>query len=284
VRIAALRNAYVDACRCELRALKPGNVHILGEGHNMTVEDFERSAAASAEPLSHPGRTVGSRVFEAARATHKAVGCNTNLGILLLSAPLLAAAEIAARGELHQAIEATLDRLTVEDAVQVYDAIRIARPAGLGTAPEQDIAKAPSIDLRRVMTLAAERDRIARQYATGFADVFDIGVCGLAEAQRADAGREWATAHVYLSFLAAFPDSHIARKFGQERAEEVRREAARLRAAAGSAHELEEHAASLVEFDRSLKARGLNPGTSADLTVASLLAHAIADILSTAAA
>ena len=43
--------------------------------------------------------------------------------------------------------------------------------------------------------------------------------------------------------------------------------------------DVEEQKAEMLEFDSHLKDRNLNPGTSADLTVASLLAVKLEDIL-----
>lgn len=269
--------AYVAACGLELRALKPGNVHDFAPGHGMTVGDFALSAEVSALPLCRPGATVGERILGAIRATRERVGCNTNLGIVLLAAPLIAAAE---RGQppLPQAVGSVLAALTREDAAAAYEAIRLAAPAGLGRVEEQDVAAAPSMDLREAMTLAAPRDRIARQYAEGFADVFDIGVARAARSARRDISPEWTATLIYMDFLAAFPDSHIARKYGAGTAEEVREKAAPLAATLGDQAGTES-LASLLAFDGWLKARGLNPGSSADLTVASLLAHAAASIL-----
>ncbi len=85
--------AFGAACRAELQALKPGNVHVHAPGHGMTVEDFERSAEAAAPWVAAPGLGVGERVLRAVESTRAACGQNTNLGILLLAAPLAAAAE-----------------------------------------------------------------------------------------------------------------------------------------------------------------------------------------------
>jgi len=241
----------------------------------MTIDDFERSAQVSARPLAAPGRPVGERVRKAIVATHEAVGCNTNLGIVLLAAPLMAAAETMQRGQLRDALAATLAGLTVADAADAYEAIRIAAPAGLGRAAEQDIAAPPSVDLRQAMALAAERDRIARQYADGYRDVYEIGVTRLREARRAKLSDERAATLAYMNFLAAFPDSHLLRKHGATVAEQVRREAA------GFVARDEYGDSALLAFDGRLKQKGLNPGTSADLTVASLLALACEDMLST---
>src|SRR4051794_37952321 len=92
---AAIAAAFVAACRDELDAPKPGNVHVFADGHRMAVDDFMRSADAAATPLTEPGARVGQRILGAVAATRAAVGTNTNLGIILLCAPFAVAAEIA---------------------------------------------------------------------------------------------------------------------------------------------------------------------------------------------
>jgi triphosphoribosyl-dephospho-CoA synthase len=57
----------------------------------MTVEDFRISAQQSAEPITRAANGLGERIYYAVKATREAVGCNTNLGIILLCAPLLLA-------------------------------------------------------------------------------------------------------------------------------------------------------------------------------------------------
>lgn len=271
-----LQDAFLAACRTELEALKPGNVHVHAPGHGMTVEDFLRSAEAAAAPLCRPGASVGERIREAVDASWAAAACNTNLGIILLAAPILAAAERDEESPLALRLRATLDALTVADAREAYAAIRRANPGGLGRAAAQDVAAPPTVTLLEAMRLAADRDFIARQYATGYGDVFAVGVRRIEDERQRGTDIVWTATLVFLDFLARFPDSHITRKFGSDKAEEVRSEAERVRAALpGSAAESFE---TLIAFDRSLKRRGLNPGTSADLTVASLLAAEIMGI------
>ena len=133
------------------------------------------------------------------------------------------------------------------------------------------------------MAEAADRDRIAQQYATDFADIFDRGLPLLAAAARRWADPRWATLAVYLGFLAAFPDSHIVRKHGIAVAEDGAADArssstAALQASGDPAHLVDD----LLAWDAALKARNINPGTSADLTVATLFAHRLATILPSA--
>lgn len=269
-RVAA---AYLDACRIELRALKPGNVHVFADGHRMTVADFTTSAEASATALAAPDLGVGARVLQAVERTRDAVGCNTNLGILLLCAPLAAAAMEPAPGDLRRRVERVLARLSVADAEQTFAAIRRAEPAGLGESATHDVRAPARVSLLEAMRLARNRDRIAAQYADGFGDVFDFGLPRLGAGLRRWHDIRWAASSAYLGFVAGFADSHILRKHGAARAEAVRAAAAPLDEELAAHPRPMEMIPALLAFDAELKSDGVNPGTSADLTVASLFAH-----------
>jgi triphosphoribosyl-dephospho-CoA synthase len=264
-----IAQAYLAACLAELDALKPGNVHRHAPGHRMTAEDFELSARVSAPEIARAGARVGARILAATTATLAAVGQNTNLGIALLSAPLAAAAE--RDGDFRENLAAVLAELDVEDARAAFAAIAAANPGGLGSAQRHDVREPPAVSLREAMAAAAERDLVARQYANGFAEVFGLGARAYGEARELGRDPAEAAETVYLAFLSRHPDSHIARKHGLEAAEALRQDAAaRVVRLAGMASE--ERAYALAAWDRALKARGLNPGTSADLTVATLFA------------
>ena len=269
-RVAA---AYIEACLAELDAPKPGNVHRFASGHRMEVADFIRSAEASAAHIAATGARVGSRVRSAVDATLKAVGQNTNLGIILLCAPL-AAAE-AEDAPLGLALARVLDGLDRTDAQDVFAAISAANPGGLGRAPRHDVNAPVVATLREAMAEAAERDRIARQYVTAYDDVFSLGLPALETARQRHSDPRWSTLAVYLTFLAAAPDTHIARKFDPGVAEAVRREAVNWREALTATRDPEEISEGLLTWDRELKSGGINPGTSADLTVATLFASSL---------
>jgi triphosphoribosyl-dephospho-CoA synthase len=269
---AAVERAYLQACLAELAALKPGNVHIHAAGHDMTVTDFEASAKASAPAMSKAGLTVGQRILDAIRRTRSVVGSNTNLGIVLLSAPLAQAALMAPGLDLRRRLDSVLNDLTVDDAEQTFAAIRLASPGGLGQSARHDVRQPAKVTLRAAMTEARDRDRIAAQYATGFADIFETGLVRLVQVRSRWAELEWATTAVYLGFLAAFPDSHILRKFDANVAHAVMEEAQTLEQRFRSAADPQALLDDLRQFDRTLKDKGINPGTSADLTVATLFA------------
>jgi triphosphoribosyl-dephospho-CoA synthase len=272
--------AFVSACLAELDAPKPGNVHAFAGGHRMTIEDFVRSANAAAGPLSAAGAGVGARILGAVEATSAAVGANTNLGIILLCAPLAAAAEADVEGpQLRAALGRVLRELDVADARLAFRAIVKAAPAGLGHSSRHDVFAPAAVSLLQAMAEAANRDRVARQYTTDFADVFELGLPSFEAALNRRAEQKWATLAVFLSFLAAFPDSHIARKLGAESAAEVQREAKKFQTTLRAAEQPAQILPALLAWDAALKAEGINPGTSADLTVATLFAYRLRTVL-----
>ncbi len=361
----AIRLAFVAACEAELAALKPGNVHVHAEGHGMTVAEFRTSAAVASGPLCAAGSGLGARILDAVEATRAAVGQNTNLGIVLLCAPLAMAAERAGEERSDQGLHASicqearlgspsaghsnglsgpleplassaqtrqgraapgaallkqvdskgeplaefeaepqpcltsrseglpaslcrvLDGAGPEDAAAVFRAIALAAPGGLGEVAEHDVRAPPAVSLDVAMGAAAHRDSIARQWSGRFADILGaeddadpgaearpwttgLGLAAHTEAVARGLGEAAATQLVFLRFLAAWPDSHVARCHGVAVAEAVREEArAWLRRFEADSAAVQ---AGLLAWDAALKRRGINPGTTADLTVAVLFA------------
>jgi triphosphoribosyl-dephospho-CoA synthase len=275
---ANVEQAFLDACLLDVTALKPGNVGLHGGGHGLHAVDFVRSAAAAAPAIAAPAASVGERIHRAIVATDAAVGTNTNLGIVLLAAPIAhAAAGAPGREALVGRLRACLARLTVEDARLAFEAIRLARPGGLGTADRHDVHEPARTSLLEAMRAAADRDLIARQYANGYADVLETGIGRIAAARARGRDWRWTTTEVYLAFLARYPDSHVARKFGVAEAQTLKSAAGAYDGAAALATDLAAEAGRLVQWDGELKARRWNPGTSADLTVTALFLDFLSD-------
>ena len=259
------------ACLLEVSAPKPGNVSPSASFRDVSYEDFLASAAAIGPALAAAGeRPLGTTIRAAVEATARWAPSNTNLGLVLLLAPLARAALTPGGGSLRARLGATLAATTVADARDAYAAIRMAAPAGLGRVPDQDVGGTPTATLRAVMALAVERDAIAREYASDFHSTFQLSAPAL---QAALADRlPWrdAVVEAYLTLLAAAPDSHIARKLGlraattvQQRGREVL-DAGGVRTAAGRE--------AIAALDRELRdeANTLNPGATADLTGAAI--------------
>ena len=264
------------ACLLEVSAPKPGNVSPSRHFHDTRYEDFLASAVAIGPALAAAGeQPLGTTILAAVEATARWVRSNTNLGIILLLAPLARAAR--REGTLREQLRAVLAETTVADAAEVYAAIRRARPGGLGAAESEDVAASPTVSLRDAMALAADRDSVAREYATDFAVTFDVGTLALRRAR--GAGLDWADATVecYLRILAAVPDTHIARKLGGEEAAMVSRRARAVAEAGGVRTEAGRR--ELQAFDAELRGptNARNPGTTADLTCAALFVVILED-------
>lgn len=270
-----IHDAFLAACRAELHAIKAGNVHVYAAGHDMEVAQFERAAQAAAPYIADASLRVGERVRRAVEASLATAGCNTNLGILLLCAPLAAAAEsTAATTNVATRLSLILTTLDRHDAVEVFRAISEANPGGLGATDTEDVAATPSVTLLEAMALAKDRDRIANAYVTNFTDVFDFGLPTLAAARRAERTEDDAIANLHMTLLAKFPDSHIARKYGPDRAEDIRAAAATLRPRLFPLTSRDARDR-LLAFDASLKSERVNPGTTADFVVATLFTDTI---------
>jgi triphosphoribosyl-dephospho-CoA synthase len=255
------------ACVWEVTARKPGNVHRYRDFDDVDYLDFLLSAAAIVPALSALAAgecRLGRAVHEAIRLTRMVTTSNTNLGIVLLLAPLAAA---PADRPLASGVRGVLDAAGVDDTRELYAGIRLAKPSGLGKVQQQDINSAPTLPLRDVMALAADRDLVARQYANDFREVFDDAVPALRRGIDATGCLEGAIIFCHLSLMARHPDTLISRKRGAAEAEEAgRRAGAVLDAGWPNATSAD----LFTTFDTWLRAegRGRNPGTTADLVTA----------------
>jgi triphosphoribosyl-dephospho-CoA synthase len=257
------------ACLWEATARKAGNVHPGRSFAELNYNDFVVSAIAIA-PLFQccDALSVGQLVRLSVFLTRRAVRTNTNLGIVLLLAPMaLSRAE-----RLRDGVVAVLDNLTVEDSREVYQAIRIAEAGGLGEVPDQDVRGIPTLNLREVMALAQDRDLIARQYVNGYHEVFDEGVPALLRGLQSWGNLEDAIVGTHLELIANHPDSLIARKCGIATAQEASRRARVVLDAGWPLADASQLA--FAELDAWLRADGnrRNPGTSADLVTACIFA------------
>ena len=274
--------------------------------------DFVKSAEAVAPILGNARQAgVGETVLKAVRATREAVGKNTNLGIVLLLAPLAA---VDPAVSLREGIGDVLRPLTIRDAELVYEAIRHSQAGGMGRVDAGDVADRPTGTLLEMMQLAADRDAVARQYATDFDLVLNFAVPQLAAAwpivgrpseaiggegvgcpefnfPTADSHAQndvygklnsghptpttWETAviRLHLELMARCPDTLIARKCGAATAAESARRAAAVLWSVPDAAGVRE-AEAFNQFDRWLRADGhrRNPGATADLVTAALFA------------
>jgi triphosphoribosyl-dephospho-CoA synthase len=254
----------------EAAAAKPGNVHPTASFPDLSFADLTAAAVAAGPALERAAsRPLGEMILAAVRASRRTTASNANLGIVLVLAPLVAVPDGAAgRAVLTpDAVETVLAATGPADAAAVWESIALARPGGLGRSDRWDVAGPPPADIRAAMRHSADRDTIARLWATGYGELFAGPVADIAAAVAAGLSLEMAIVRGQLRQLARQPDSLIARRHGDTAAAQVSARAAELVAAESSS----DWPAAVAAFDAELRQpRRLNPGTTADLVAAAL--------------
>lgn len=274
-----LSELYRQACEVDVQAFKPGNVSVYADGHNMTVADFRVSAKVSAEPLCNPNYSLGEKIYYAVKATREAVGCNTNLGIILLCAPLAQAIACKPRNlTLREAVTKVIVEATIDDADWVFKAITLASPGGLGNSEQQDVSEKASVTLLEAMEIASEKDRIALQYLTGYKDIFNFSVLRYNAGFNRWGDRNWAAVAAYADMLRQFPDSHIERKYGNQYSEMVAMKMTLLSEELYKTDNPVQIKPLLLRLDQEFKFYGINPGTTADMIVATVFTVFLEDL------
>jgi triphosphoribosyl-dephospho-CoA synthase len=269
------------ACVLEVVSPKPGNVDRQHDFHDTRFEDFLLSAISIGPAMQSAGRVgVGRTILRAIQDTRRMVTSNTNLGIVLLLAPLAKACFNANKVKFkHSSAEAgvnairkelaiILKDLSIQDARLAYQAIRLAQPGGMGHLEQGDISQEPDITLLQAMELVRDRDSIAREYVTGFEITFEIAYPALQGAWEALDDPYKAIVQAYLTILSRVPDTLIGRKRSPELARQVSRRA-QVILDAGGIFSVEGRQA-MAAFDLELRDanHSMNPGTTADLTAA----------------
>lgn len=276
-RLLSIGQCATLAIILEATAPKPGNVHRGADFDDLCYPDFLLAAVAMGPIMDRAqSEPLGKTILDAATAVAAIVGTNTSLGTVLLIAPL---ATVPREVPLDSGVADVLNRLKPADARDVYEAIRLARPGGMGTVAAADLAGPAPECLLQAMRLAADRDMVARQYTEHFHHVLHVVVPSLRQAVGAGCTLLDSIVHIHLKLMSDYPDSLIARKCGLAVAQE---------AAARAGHALDAHSAgeqayhqALADLDFWLRSDGnrRNPGTTADLIAAGLFVALRDDII-----
>lgn len=254
----------------EASAAKPGNVHPAAEFPDLSHAELVAAGLAIAPAMeAAPDVPLGFTILTAVQAARSVTRSNANLGIVLTIAPLAAVPDEGGSPEDLSAWAATgpaavarvLSRLCPRDAADVWQAIGLAAPGGMGTSRRHDLAGPPPDDLMAAMRLAAPHDTLARLWTEGYGPLYSGLVADLLGAIDRGTPTDDAIVDAFLAQLARTPDSLIVRKHGLAVAHDVSRRAATAR---GDRRKI-------AEFDQFLRSPlRLNPGTTADLTAAAL--------------
>jgi len=256
------------ACLLEVAAPKPGNVHRGADFAEMGLVDFLVSATAIG-PVMQRAREVGigRTVLSAVEATRQLAGTNTNLGTVLLLAPLAA---VPPTMSLDEGIAMVLEQLTHQDCHLVYQAIALARPGGLGQVDQMDVHRTPPDDLIDAMRAAAGRALVARQYTNQFSTVRHEIQAWLLDFLAEGTPLLPAIVHTHVRLMSEFPDSLIARKCGTGVARQAADRARRVIESGPAGQEPYQRALEDLDFWLRSDHHRRNPGTSADLIAATL--------------
>lgn len=212
-------------------------------------------------------------------------GGNVNLGVILLFAPMAATAGHVLQkdgrvdvDEFEEAMNTVTRSTDSDDVVAVYKAMRMALPVNvLGQVEELDILEDSSLKrikkerltLQDVFRRCAQRDSICSEWVSNFRITLTLGHPYLKEALDSDDTNS-AIVDTFLRLLSIQPDSLITRKSGIEKAVEVSEKARHILEEGGTASEVGREL--IWSLDEELHSGGgkLNPGTTADLTAASI--------------
>ena len=260
---------------------KPGNVHRTRDYDDMVFEDFVISGIVIGDSIREACTDVdvenpqlGKYILQAVAETDKWIKNNTNLGIVMMTTPIAVAAAISdSFDDIRENIKLVMGNTSVDDACDLYDAINIADAGGMGDQDEYDVASDNAKnELRQnnqtmydVLKISAPWDMLAREMTSDMPAVFEIGYPTYHELKEEKTQNE-ACLLTFLTILSHVPDTLISRKYGDEEALKISLMTRDLLKMKDSDDFME-----LVgQFDDYLFSNKYNPGTTADLTAASI--------------
>lgn len=247
----------------------PGNVDRERDAAGLSFETMQAGAVGAAQGLTAlaAGGTLGEGFEQAVMGMVDAAGENTQFGALLLLTPLVKAAtdeELSPEG-----VGRVVDGTTVADAVAFYRALDHVDVAVPDPPPDWDaldarrgsdaipVVRDRNLTLADILARSAPTDQNGAEWTEGFPRTFRIAE-GIATGRGSILDR---AADAHLRQLAAEPDSLVRTRHGTAEARDVQDRARSL---------VDAEAESIESFADELVARGINPGTTADLLAAGL--------------
>ena len=206
-------------------------------------------------------------------------GGNVLLGHILILAPLVSAATICIKTnklkieEFELIVKKLIKDATVEDTINLYDAIKICNPGGLGRIEKYDVygensyneIRQDDITLKKIFELSKDYDLISSEYSSGFNIVLREGLPYFIESFKKSQDINVAIVNTYLKLLSNHLDTLIIRKSGKEDAIKVTKTASEILSRGGIS--TKKGLKLTIKFDEDLQKQNgkLNPGTIADL-------------------
>jgi triphosphoribosyl-dephospho-CoA synthase len=277
---------------------KPGNVHRTADFPETRYEHCLASAVAIAPSFKKAAKKgikvsegkitpseveVGYMIKDAVdRMRGSQSGGNTLLGAVILLMPIAAAAGIITNQwslpKLRENIKVIVESTTPEDAVDVYDAISVVNPGGLGKSPKLDVTDPDSkkrileeqVTLFETFKIASSYDSITSEWVNNYPITFDLGYPYFTRQLEETGDINTATVHTFLKILSEVPDTFISRKVGQAKAEGISAEALQVLKEGGLITPSGRKRLQKLDIELRDPAHDLSPGTTADITEAVL--------------
>jgi triphosphoribosyl-dephospho-CoA synthase len=237
---------------------KPGNVDRCHDYPETRLEHFLASTIfarpAFEEAEAGVGR-IGEIIKHAVRDTNCHEGGNTHFGAFILLIPLIYGKGIP--GALT-----AIEKTDVSDAVAFYKAFAMTS-VKMNATDDLDVHDPHTLTIIRdremtlleVMRHSAANDMVAREWVTGF----PLTRRGADLLRQFGPGRQ-AIVNTFLTLLASETDTFIIKKHGTAVAQETLL----------IAREVLDGKRSLADFDADCIERNINPGSIADILIASL--------------
>ena len=268
-----VKSSYIASCTYDVQCIKPGNVNYLS-GHRDTVnDDFIKSFEVTSDIISLPNLSLGQRIYKCVESTKEAIDNNTNLGIILLCSVFIQSLLENEKHSISEAIKAVIMNASHQDVTDMCSAISLADPGGLGSHESYDVRSRPNISLHEIMSLSSNYDQISNQYSTYFADIFNFIIPTLHNSMNKIKDAKYAISYSFLKILEKYPDSHITRKYGHKIAKKTSNEASDLIKILDGDTRHESWGKNLMSLDKHYKMTRVNPGTTADLLVVSMMIY-----------
>ena len=269
--IDKLKDIYLYACSKDVEVIKPGNVNIDYPHSDTTAYDFLRSAHDSCKSLFKRDLSLGERIYYSVIDSRKNIKVNTNLGIIILIAPIIHSLLNSTKTTLRTALKDVIKTSKISDTNLLCRAIKFVNPGGLGEKEEMNINTLPQVTLKTIMDKSASYDRLSYQYSTGYSDILDFIVPRIIDHRKNIENTDFLLSLVFLEILCEIPDTHISRKFNEKIAKKTSNEARDLIKIINTERSRKKAISRICQLDYEYKNKGINPGTTADLLLSGVM-------------
>ena len=266
-----LKDIYLYACSKDVEVIKPGNVNIDYPHSDTTAYNFLRSAHDSCRSLFRQDLSLGERIYHSVTDSRKNTRVNTNLGIVILISPIIQGLLTSTKTTFRSALKDVIKTSRISDTNLLCRAINSINPGGLGEREEMDTNSLPKVTLKTIMDKSAKYDRLSYQYSTGYSDILDFIVPRIIEHKKYIENTDFLLSLVFLEILSEIPDTHISRKFNEKIAKKTSNEARDLIKIINTERSRKKAISRICQLDYEYKNKGINPGTTADLLLSSVM-------------